>query len=248
MPTWPRKIFKTNLQQLTDTVIAMEVQIGTDRWEIDNSFGFRKFKLIRPDGGAMTIGQIASMEIQQAAAAAATSGSLTTLVDTGIGFTASEFAGVFGPAYVLIVNNDDSAGAAPEGDVRLISANTTDTLTVATDFAAAVAVSDTYVIIRPFAAEDGVEGDVAAETLGVLLGSIADNSFGWAQYYGFHTGISVAATTALTAGLGIKHGGSAVGTNAGSTDAGEHLGVWLGDNRAADTILDFWPGFITIPG
>ncbi len=228
----------------TDTTDAFsrEVRMLQRRWENTNE-GWKEFILIRPDT-AMTVGELASFEIAQAAAASANSGSTTSLTDTAA-FTADAFAsGLVGGCFLHIVNNDSSAGAAPEGEVSRITVNTVDTLTVETAFTAAVAVSDTYVIIRLGVVEDAAVGDTQHEIAGLIQGTHPSNDFGWAQRKGFNPAFAVGNDTAEIAGNPMIAGTSIVSNTASNTFT---LGVFLGGARASDTARDFHPGYIWLP-
>ena len=247
MSTTYRTSWLGSMRNLTDTPTVLDgVRMLEQRLELDDSYGLRKFHVCRPDGGTPTAGQILSHELLQASAAAVTSGTTTSLTDTGIGWTANDFSGKYGPCWAQIVDDAGGAGAAPESEVRLISANTTDTLTVGTAFSAAPAVGDTYVIIRLGTATDGSAGDCAAETLGAAMATFADNDFGWLQYYGFYPAL-VTSTAAQTGGVSIAHGGSAACVDNTLTDDGESLGVWLGGDHASDAATLTWSAFLTLP-
>jgi hypothetical protein len=221
------------------------------REELDKEYGLRRFRVVRPDGGAPTIGQILSFELTQASEASATSGSTTTVGDTGIGWTAEDYSGKYGPCYCLITDDAAGAGAAPEGECKRISTNTTALLTVASAFSAAVVVSDKYLIIRIGVAEDGADGDAATEVAGIVMATTVTNDyFCWVQVHGFNPVIGTVATgTAVTAGSMIVNSGSAVAKDGLGTgaDEGQSVGVWLGGTRPTDTVLDTWPGLIHVP-
>ncbi len=242
----------TGLPNLTSTSTTKKgFRMLEQRWELDDQFGLRVFRVVRPDGGSMSVGQVASQERNAGSTITLDAGSGdTVLVDSALAAAVNEFSGKFGPCYVLHTNNNSSAAAAPEGECVLIKSNTATTITLASAFSAAALVSDTIEIHRIGVAEDGAAADLAAETLGVIMAtSVTDDDFAFAQCYGFSTGISVPATTVVTQGIGMEHAGSAAVRDAGKTDSGGiNIGVFTAGTRPSDTLRNFWPCYIALLG
>ena len=80
--------------------------------------------------------------------------------------------------------------------------------------------------------------------------TIANDSYGFLQLYGLHTEISVPNDNAVVAGGAFMvHAASAAADSATEVTAaiGHIIGNFVGDDRAVDTDLDFWPGIIQLP-
>lgn len=105
-------------------------------------------------------------------------------------------------------DNDDSAGAAPENEVSIVSSNTADVANLDIDFpmTAALAANDDISILTPgWHAEDAVAADLAQNVLGgiITVGGISDGNYGFVQQYGFQPDVkTLASMAAVTAGTG----------------------------------------------
>ena len=105
---------------------------------------------------------------------------------------------------MYVLDNNDSAGAAPENEISIIEQNTADVANVDPDypFSAALAANDDIEVLSPgWHAEDSVAADLAQDTIGVIVppGGISDGNYGWAQQYGLcliTNGLAGIATTA----------------------------------------------------
>lgn len=114
----------------------------------------------------------------------------TTSATLAAGFTVGSYTGGKHVGMMLyVVDNDDSAGAAPENEVSIIVSNTTSVGNVDPDLAytAALAANDDLRIKSPgWHAEDSVAADLAVDVIGVIIPSagITDGNYGFAQIYG----------------------------------------------------------------
>ena len=155
-----------------------------------------------------------------------TAGSTTSATTTGL--TADSHDGKL--CYVL--DNDDSAGAAPEGEVAIVSNNTTTIISMERDraFSVALAVNDDLTLISNWQAEDGTDGDLAVDILGIVLGNqgVAAGNFGWVQREGYVVADIV--TGALTVGDPCVMGANILDTF--GTDGQE---LWVGYYMASAT-------------
>ena len=138
------------------------------------------------------------------AAGSITGGSTTTAITSGL--TADDHEG----AILRVLDNADSAGAAPEGESSIISAQTATLITVDSDlpFSAAIASSDTADILGVYSFADAAADDEAVGILGVVVGEsgISDNSFGFLQESGINPQTLMRASTAtVRGGMVIAH-------------------------------------------
>ncbi len=157
-----------------------------------DAFGPRILKYGRNrNGSAITRGELQSLVSDDQTAAIATTitnavaaGSSTTSVET-TGLTANDHDGML--CYCL--DNDDSAGAAPEGETAIVASNTTTIVTLEANypFSTAIAVNDDLELIANWQGTDSADGDLAIAVLGVVVGrdGISDGNYGWYQTYGY---------------------------------------------------------------
>lgn len=148
-----------------------------------DAYGYKVFKYVRVhQSGGMTMGQLASRPAN-VAISNITSGTTTSLVTTGL--TADVHEGKL----LYVLDNDDSAGAAPEGQVSIIASNSATAVTVEADYpyGTALAANDDLTIISNWQAEDSADGDFATYVQGVVVGrdGITDAQYGWVQCEGF---------------------------------------------------------------
>lgn len=151
-----------------------------------------------------------------------TSGSTTGFVTSGL--TADVHNGKL--AYVL--DNDDSSGAAPEGEVGIIAKNTATIVTLEKDYplSVALAANDDLSLISNWQAEDAADGDLAVDVLGVVLatGGVSAGSYGWVQREGYC--LPLYSTNAITAANPVVAGANVL--DAFGSDGQElHCGVSL---------------------
>lgn len=153
-----------------------------------------------------------------------TAGSTTSATTTGL--TVGDHAGKL--CYVL--DNDDSAGAAPEGQVSIVAGNTATIITIEGDYAfgTALAANDDLVLISNWQATDAADGDIAINELGVVLAvdGVANNDYGWVQKEGYV--VALLLSGAITAGDPVVADAAQIG--AFGTDGQE---LWVGYALAA---------------
>lgn len=170
---------------------------------------------------AMAVAELASKP-GNVAVSNITSGTVKSFVTSGL--TANDHNGKL--AYVL--DNDDSAGAAPEGEVGVIAKNTATIVTLESDYplSVALAANDDITLISNWQAEDAADGDLAVDVLGVVLavGGITAGSYGWVQREGFC--LPLYSTNAITAANPVVAGANVL--DAFGSDGQElHCGVSL---------------------
>ena len=122
---------------------------------------------------------------------------------------------------MYVVDNDDSAGAAPENEVSIIDENTADVAYVDPDypFTAALAANDDLRIKSPgWHAEDSVAADLAQNVLGVVVGpnGISDGNYGWVQQHGLCPIVNGTNTTSFVADGGVIAGAAKIDIDANS--------------------------------
>jgi len=183
-----------------------------------------------------TLAQGALVKWQQTTITNADGGSISTVVEAGL--TANELVGD------LIICTDDAggAGAAPEGEGRYITKNTSGIITVQPDWSAAVAAGDDFVIRTNSKVIASVVGDTRAETAGVVVNpdGIADNYWGWVLSQGRVGLLGKAATVITTDKMIIAEVGRVDVSAGGASDHGLGLGYALSDLKA-DSVSDiFW--------
>lgn len=188
---------------------------------IQDVFGFRVFQYMHnKDGAASAVGDLQS-RAANTTITNATSGTTTSVQKDSAGWTASAFK----DRLVYVQDNDDAAGAVPEGEVGIIVENDTDTLWIdsARPFTAAVAANDDLAIYSLFDWDDAADGDLAINVFGVAMAAVSDNYWGWLQRHGYCPDVKLKAATGFTAGDPIVADAAAVGSF--GTDGQE---LWIG--------------------
>lgn len=134
----------------------------------------------------------------------ATGGATSYLTDSSK-FTAKEEVGNL----IYILDDQGAAGAAPEGDARLIVKNTADIVYVQPDFSAAPVAGDTAEISSRVRVVASADGDVRGQLAGVVVSpdGIADGYGGWIGTQGVfaclvQAGTAIPALEALKAHTG----------------------------------------------
>jgi hypothetical protein len=139
----------------------------------------------------------------------------------------------------LLICTDDAggAGAAPEGEGRVIVRNTANTLYVQPDFSAAPAANDDFVIRTNSKVDAAAAGDTRAEVAGVVIApdGIPDNYWGWICTQGRVAALVKAATAIATDKSLIADAGRL--TISSTSDNGLSLGYSLADVKA-DSVSD----------
>jgi len=208
----------------TTSTTALE-KLGAIREDLTDEFGLRKFKYVRFDqASGATAGQVQSFKANLSVANI-TSGTTTVITTTGL--TADIYVG----GYLVCIDDAGAAGAAPEGEIGLIVANTTTTITVATDdaFSVAPAVNDDFVVVYPWAVEDSAANDEVGQVAGVVMVDQDQYDYGWVQFYGIHPSVDIVA-----AGTALPTDESLIAGTALLTDgAGAENEMLIGYNMAA---------------
>jgi len=146
------------------------------------------------------------------ASVTATSGTTKTIVKSGL--TAGAYEGCL--AYVQ--SDAGGAGAAPEGEIKRIKNNTTDTIYLEDDqeFSAAIANGDVVKVLRITQAEDSAASDnnTNEDLCGIAAADISEN------YYGFFfcAGVCTFAQTTASAGNSLKAGDKVLAAFSGAQE------------------------------
>lgn len=205
---------------------------GTVRYTYDSVFGLRGFKYVRFDqSGGATAGQLQSKRAN-VAIGNITSGTTTSITTAGL--TADILVGG------ILVCTDDAgaAGAAPEGEKALVTANTATLVEIdANDaFSVAPAANDDFEVILPWAVDDSADGDAAGIVEGVVMASQDQYDWGWVQFRGINPNVdAIAAGTALVKDESVVAGAALV--TDGAADAVDlRIGRLLVELKS-DTVL-----------
>lgn len=160
-----------------------------------------------------------------------TSGSTTTALKASA-WTADTQAGA-----VFYVSDDaGAAGAAPEGEVSIVAANTSGQLTLDSDLplSTAIAVNDAVRTISNWQAEASADGDLTGTVIGVLPGKngCTSGNYAWVVSEGLvkaKTLVSVTVDTPAVADAGVI---GPFGSDAPTLWIGSVKGVVASDNAA----------------
>lgn len=193
--------------------------MGAVRWDFSPYFGYRRFQYLRCDqSGGCTAGQLQSFKPN--VSVANISGTHTTTSIETSGLVANIHVG--GILYCL--DDAGGAGAAPEGQSAIITANTATVVTVGDAFSAAPVDDDDFVIIFPWAVIDSADGDFASQVAGVAMAAHDQYDWGWFQFEGIHPLVD-----AKAAGVTLPAGESVVADVATVTDgAGDAVDLRVG--------------------
>ena len=208
-----------------------------------DAFGVRLLKYCRNvNGSAITMGELhsyASDTINERTTSVAniTSGTTTSAVTTGL--TADRHDGMI--CYVL--DNNDSAGAAPEGEASIVANNTATAITLEAGYpySVALAANDDLELVSNYQLEDSVDGDEAWTVAGVAVGNagITNLSYGWYQVEGPINADASAATISqgdpVVAGANVV---AAFGTDQHELWIGTALAGMTSDSVAATALIN----------
>lgn len=197
---------------------------GTLSFLVD-AYGYRILQYVKNvSGSAFAMGDLVT-KVANTAVTNITSGSVRQAVTTGL--TADAHDGRL--CYVL--DNDDTAGTAPEGETSVIKNNTTTNIDMEFDmpFSVALAANDDLTLISNWQAADAADGNLVVNVLGAVVGNagITNNQFGWVQKEGYCPYLR-ALSGAVTAGDPVVADAAQVG--AFGTDGQE---LWVGVALAA---------------
>ena len=147
---------------------------------------------------------------------------------------------------VYILDNNDSAGAAPEGESRYIVKNTAGILYVQYDFTVAPAADDDVEIRSNCMVVPAAIGDDKSEVAGVVISpdGIPNDYWGWIGVHGIFPAL-VKADTAITAGQRLIADTSRLNAGAGPS-AFEDLGFAI-VGCSADIVSDMIPVKLELP-
>lgn len=216
-----------------DTVLT--ARPGTLRILVD-AYGWRILQYVKNvSDSAYAMGELVT-KVANTAVNNITAGTVRQATTTGL--TANDHDGRL--CYVL--DNDDDAGAAPEGETSVVRNNTATIIDVERDmpFSVALAANDDLVLISNWQSTDSADGNLAHNVLGVVVGNagFSDNQFGWVQKEGYCPAVD-ALSGAITAGDPVVADVAQVG--AFGTDGQE---LWVGIALAgvsADQDADILP-------
>lgn len=196
-------------------------------------FGLRKFKYLRCyQSGGHTAGQIASF-LDPVAVNNITSGTTTTIT------TSSLTADIYVGGLLRCLDDAGAAGAAPEGEIGLITANSTTVITIDSNdaFSASPAVNDDFTIVVPFGVDNAAANDVCSRVAGVAMATVAQYSWGWYQFFGINPSVqAIAAGTAVTTEKGVIAANGGLVSDGSSSAAHLLIGVALA-TLTSDTVL-----------
>lgn len=213
---------------------------------VTDDYGTRIFTYCRNQtGSAVGRGEL-QKKVADVAVTNITSGTTTSATKVG-GWTADIHVG----RIFHIDDNDDSAGAAPEGESAPITANTADVVTVDSDYAFSVALAandDTRSFTPGWHLTDAADGDLAKECVGAAVASagVSSTQYGWWQNYGYNPLVLHKNNTAVTTNNPVVADAAAVGPHA--SDAVE---LWVGyqsGTHAADRASELSPVFLLLFG
>jgi hypothetical protein len=145
---------------------------------------------------ACTLGQVVAMHQQDITA---TSGSTTTC---GHGAVAGNVADYLVGGVLHVTDDGGGAGAAPEGEYGIITANTTTLITFTPALSAGIANTDTVTVSHPFLGQQGAATSGMA-VIGLCLATLAAGEYGFALRKGFYPAAEVVDTDALAIGSGL---------------------------------------------
>ena len=212
-------------------------KVGTLSFQIDD-YGFRVFEYCRNMSGSA----IAQGELQKRIADAATTNitSGTTTSATKSGFTAGDYVG----RILYVDDNDDSAGAAPEGESSPIVANSATVITVDSGrpFTVALAANDDIRVVSFNHLDDAADGDLASKVKGVAVGKngVTSKYYGWWQRYGLCPDVIHTAGTCTTLDPVVADAAKvgAFGTDAVDLWVGMQVGTHTSDVVSTKSLVE----------
>jgi len=164
-------------------------------------------------GGALVKDALVQADGLVVAAVSASAGTTTTVTRASGSFVSDlvKVGDIIG-----VLDDAGAAGAAPEGEIAVVTKVTALVVTFAPALTAAIAASDTVEFHRPWT----IKASVAGETLpGLLVGipmvDIANGEFGWIQTRGSYPNANVVAAGTAVAKLTPLYSGTALLTPVG---------------------------------
>lgn len=223
-----------------------KVRPGQYSFVVD-AFGPRVFMYGRNTSGSIIAQGELMRRLADVAVSNITSGT-TTSATKAASWTANKHLGEM----LYVQDNDDSAGAAPEGEVSIIGPNNT-AATCNVDplypFSVALAANDDLDTISPgWHFEDSAAADKAQEVKGVVtaLNGVTDLYYGWVQCYGICPKALLKASTGFTDRAALI-----ADTKAVAPDANGGWELVIGHSLgtvSSDIVNDYAPIFINVFG
>lgn len=212
---------------------------------VTDDFGTRIFQYCRNQSGSA----VAQGELHKKVADVTVS-NITSGTTTGFTKSSSLTADIHVGRILYVDDNDDSAGAAPEGECAPIVSNTADAAVTDSDypFTVALAANDDIRSFTPgWHVTDAADGDLAKECVGVVVASsgITSTNYGWLQVYGYNPKVKYKAS-AVTTNNPVVADAAAVGPH-GSDTAELWVGYCTG-THAADAVSTLSPAFLLLFG
>lgn len=218
---------------------------GTIAWIID-SYGPKIVKYVKNiSNSTMAVAELVGLDADGANVLTTTitnitSGSTTSFVTTGL--TANDQIGKI--AFVL--DDAGAAGAAPEGEMSFVAANSTTAVTLDRDYplSTALAVNDDIELISTYQVVDAADGDEAWTVSGIVCAQdgILDNAYGWVVQEGMTPALHT--TNAITEGDPIVAGAAVV--DAFGSDGQElYVGI-AGATVSTDEVLKHIPALMKL--
>lgn len=205
-----------------------KMKVGALSFQVDD-YGFRIFEYCRNmSGSAVAQGEL-QKRIADVVETNVTSGTTTSVTKSG--WTAGDFVG----RILYVDDNDDSAGAAPEGESSPIVANSATIIQVdpGRPFSVAIAASDDVRIVSWNHLDDAADSDLASKVKGVAVGKngVSSKYYGWWQRYGICPDVihSAATVTSLNPVVAGAHCVAAHGSDAVDLWVGTQIGTHTSD-------------------
>lgn len=225
-----KAIWSTSLDSTSSTALEKPGVVREDNHPV---FGERKFKYVQFHAAA-SLGDLCTF-LDPVTITNITSGTTTSIVTSGL------TADLYNGGLLRCTDDAGAAGAAPEGEIGVISDNTTTTITIDSNygaFSASPAVNDDFQIILPWAVQDAAAGDVAANVAGVAMANQTQYYWGWVQFEGLNPHVNViVAGTAVTAKKSVIAGTNVV--KDGSTSAAELRVGFAVHGVSSDTVARY---------
>lgn len=230
-------------EDLNGDSATAKVRPGVYSYAVDG-FGMRIFQYIRNTSGSIIAQGELMSRLADVAVSNLTSGTTTSAVKAAA-WTADKHVGEM----LYVQDNDDSAGAAPEGEVSIIGTNTAGVANVdpAYPYSVALAANDDLDTISPgWHIQDAAASDKAQEVKGLVVAANGVTSlyYGWLQCYGIFPKAVLKASTAFTDRAGII-----ADTKAVAPDANGGLELVIGysiGTVTSDIVADVAPVFINV--
>lgn len=213
---------------------------------VQDAYGFRVLQYCRnQSGSAQARGELAK-KVADVTVSNITSGTTTSFTKA-----ASLTADIHVGRILHVDDNDDTAGAAPEGESAPIVSNTAAVATVDSDypFSVALAANDDIRSFTPgWHVTDSADADLAKECVGVVVGKdgISDGYYGFYQQYGLNPLVLHKNDSAVTDNDPVVADAAAVGPY--GSDA---VQLWVGyqqGTHAADRVVELSPVFMLLFG